>query len=59
MCEFKVLLEGETVYRDAVYARASGNKVVVRDVLGSTKVFEDCKIVEVDVGSERLVLAPA
>jgi len=58
MCEFSVLLKGKTVFEDAVYAKTDGTKVVVKDVLGESKTFEDCKIVEIDVGSERLVLAP-
>lgn len=58
MCEFSVLLKGKTVFKDAVYAKTGGTKVVVKDVLGESKTFEDCKIVEVDVSSERLVLAP-
>lgn len=57
MCEFSVLLQDKKVFKDAVYAKADGNKVVVKDVLGGSKVFENCKIVEVDVNSERLVLS--
>jgi len=58
MCEFKVVLRDEVVFRDAVYAKVEGNGVLVRDVLGDSKGFENCKIVEVDVNSERLVLSP-
>lgn len=58
MCEFKVLKKDEIVFRDAVYAKADGNKVTVRDVLGVSKVFEDCTIAEVDVNTERLMLSP-
>ena len=57
MCEFEVSLKEKTVFRDAVYAKADGNKVIVKDVLGTSKVFENCKITEVDVGSERMVLS--
>ena len=56
MCEFSVLLKEKIVFKDAVYAKADGNKVTVKDVLGNSKVIENCKIVEVDVNSERLVL---
>ena len=45
------------VFKDAVYAKADENKVVVKDVLGDSKAFKNCKIVEVDVNSERLVLS--
>jgi len=57
MCEFDVLIKGEVVFKDAVYAKADGNKVILKDVLGVSKVFEDCKIVEINVNSERLVLS--
>ncbi len=57
MCEFSVFLKREAVFRDAVYAKADGNKVVIKGVLGESQVFENCRIVEVDVGAERLVLS--
>jgi len=58
MCEFSVLLKEKAVFKDAVYAKVDGSKVIVKDVLGDSRVFENCKIVEVDVNSERLVLSP-
>jgi len=58
MCEFKVILKGETVFRDVTYAKAEGNRVIVKDILGEAKEFENCRILEVDVNSVRLVLAP-
>jgi len=58
MCEFKVFKKDKIVFKDAIYAKANGKKVTVRDVLGASKVFEDCTIAEVDVGSERLLLTP-
>ena len=57
MCEFDVLVKGEVVFKDAIYAKVNGNKVIVKDVLGVSKVFENCKIAEIDVNSERLVLS--
>jgi len=57
MCEFSVLLKEKTVFKDAVYVKVDGSKVTVKDVLGNSRVFENCKIVEVDVNSERLVLS--
>jgi predicted RNA-binding protein len=59
MCEFSVLLKDKNVFRDAVYAKADGKKVTVRNILGVSKSFEDCTILEVDVQSERLVLQAA
>ncbi len=58
MCEFSVLLKDKMVFKDAVYVKVNENKVTVKDVLGDSKVFENCKIVEVNVNSERLVLSP-
>jgi predicted RNA-binding protein len=57
MCEFKVILDGEMVFKDAVHAKKESNNVIVRDVLGESKEFKNCKIIEVDVNSTRLVLS--
>ena len=57
MCEFNVLVKGEIVFKDAIYAKVDGNRVTIKDVLGVSKVFENCKIAEIDVNSERLVLS--
>ena len=57
MCEFKVILNGETVFKDAVFAKVKGSNVSVKDVLGQSKEFKNCKILEVDVNSTRLVLS--
>jgi predicted RNA-binding protein len=56
MCEFTVILNGETVFKDVVHVKMNGNNVIVRDVLGESREFEDCKISEVDVNSTRLIL---
>ncbi len=58
MCEFKVIIKEETVFKDAVYAKANGSKVIVKDILGDSKEFENCRIAEVDVNTVRLVLSP-
>jgi len=57
MCEFEVILDGKTVHKDVIYAKADGKNVIVKDVLGSTKTFENCQIAEIDVGAERLILS--
>lgn len=54
-----MFIKGENVFKDAIYAKADGNKVILRDVLGASKVLEDCKIVEIDITSERLILSPS
>ncbi len=58
MCEFNVIIKEETVFKDAVYAKDDGNRVIVKDILGDSREFENCRIVEVDVNTVRLVLAP-
>jgi len=58
MCEFKVILEGKIVFKDAVYARAEEDIVTVADIIGTSKKFEKCRIAEVDVNSTRLKLSP-
>lgn len=56
MCEFNVILNGKTLFKDAIYAKAEGTTVTARNVLGEMKEFKNCKIFEVDVESMRLVL---
>jgi len=56
MCEFKVFRNGEKVFEDVVYARVRDGKVLLRDILGRSKEFQGCRIVEVDVGLEKLLL---
>ena len=57
MCEFKATLDGKSVFDDVVYAKVEGDKVILRDVLGETREFRDCKIIEVDVNLTRLILS--
>lgn len=58
MCEFNVVVEGKIVFKDAIYAKAEGSKVIIKDILGESKEFENSRIAEVDVNSVHLVLAP-
>ncbi|MDH7477033.1 MAG: CooT family nickel-binding protein [Candidatus Bathyarchaeota archaeon] len=57
MCEFNVILDGKTVFKDVIYAKTESNNVIVKDVLGKSKEFRNCRIVEVDVNTTRLVLS--
>jgi len=57
MCEFKATLDGKSVFNDVIYAKVEGDKVILRDVLGETKEFRNCKIIEVDVNLTRLILS--
>jgi predicted RNA-binding protein len=56
MCEFNVIVNGETLFKDVVYAKTEGTTVIVKNILGEAKEFKNCKISEVDVNSTRLVL---
>jgi len=56
MCEFNVLLNGKSQVKDIVYAKSENNIVTVKSILGETKEFKNCRILEVDVNHERLVL---
>jgi predicted RNA-binding protein len=57
MCEFTVFLDKSIVFRDVVYVKLEGAKLLLKDILGTSKTVENCKIVEVDVHSQRLVLS--
>ncbi len=59
MCEFRVYLGDEEIMRDVIYARDEGGKVILRDVLGETKVVEGAKILEVNVSAVKLLLSKA
>jgi len=57
MCEFDVFLDGKIVFRDAIYAKAEGDKVIVRDIVGEQREYLNRRIEEVDVNHTRLVLS--
>lgn len=57
MCEFKVFLDGKKIFEEAVYVKTKGNRIVLRNILGEQKEFDDCYIQEVNVASEELILA--
>ena len=57
MCEFKATLDGKSVFDDVVYAKLEGDRVILRDVLGETREFKNCEIIEVDVNLTRLILS--
>ncbi len=59
MCEFNVILNGKTLFKDVVYVKTEGTSVTVKNILGEAKEFKNCKITEVDVNATRLVLTAA
>lgn len=56
MCEFKVFLDGRKVMEDVIFVKADGRRVTLKDVVGETRIFEDVRVVEVNVPATRLVL---
>jgi len=56
MCEFNIILNGKTLFKDAIYAKIQGDNVTVKNVMGETKEFKNCVIDEVDVNRAKLVL---
>ena len=57
MCELKVILENEVKFENVIYAKLVDNKVVVSDILGKSREFENCQILEVNIGKEQLILS--
>ena len=58
MCEFNVILNGQTQFKDVIYAKVDSDKITVKNILGEAKEFKGYKIIEVDVPNARLVLSP-
>ena len=56
MCEFNIIFNGKVQFKDVIYVKVEGDNVTVKNILGEGKEFKNCKIVEVDVNSTRLVL---
>ena len=57
MCEFNVILNGKTQFKDVIYTKVEGDNVIVKNIMGEAKEFKGYKIIEVDVNSARLVLS--
>lgn len=57
MCEFNVIVNGKIQFKDAIYAKADGGNVIVKNILGEAKEFKNSKIAEIDVTSTRLILS--
>jgi predicted RNA-binding protein len=62
VCEFKVFMlkgEGEAVIaEDIVYAKSENGSIILKGILGEPVTVKNASILEVDVGAERLLLAP-
>ncbi len=60
MCELHVYLRrpgsSSKIASEVIYAGADRGALVVRDIVGSTKKFEDIMISEIDISHERMEL---
>ncbi|MCL2173483.1 MAG: CooT family nickel-binding protein [Nitrososphaerota archaeon] len=56
MCEFNIILDGQTVFSDVIYAKINGCNVVVRNIIGEAREYKNVKVIEVDVVTTRFVL---
>ena len=57
MCEFKVILDGEEIFKEVIYVKVEDEKIFLRDVLGESNEVLDCRIREIDVTSNTLTLS--
>ena len=57
MCELKIILDGAVVFENAIYAKAINNNVLVKDIMGKSKEFQNQRIVEVNIAHEQLILS--
>jgi len=57
MCELKVVVNGEKVFENAIYAKENGDNVVVKDILGKSMEFKNHNIAEVNIAKEQLTLS--
>jgi len=56
MCEFNIILDGQTVFSDVIYAKIDGYTVIVRNIIGEAKEYQNVKVTEVDITTTRFVL---
>ena len=56
MCEFTIILDGQKIFNDVIYAKVKNNAVTVKNYVGESKVYNNVKITEVDITTTRIVL---
>ncbi len=56
MCELKVILNGELVFNDCIYAKAEEGNVTLKNILEETRTIENCTISQVHIGKKTLTL---
>jgi len=59
MCELKIFLDNKVVFENAIYAKAIGKNVLVKDIMGKSKEFQNHRIIEVSIAHEQLTLSSA
>ena len=57
MCELKIILDNAVVFENAIYAKAIGDNVLVKDIMGKSKEFQNHRIIEVNIAQEQLTLS--
>jgi predicted RNA-binding protein len=57
MCELKVVVNNKQVFENAIYAKATEDSVVVKDIMGKSMEFKDHIITEVNITNEQLTLS--
>jgi predicted RNA-binding protein len=56
MCEFNIILDGQKVFSDVIYAKIEGSTVTVKNIIGGAKQYTNVKVTEIDVTTTRIVL---
>jgi predicted RNA-binding protein len=59
MCELKIILDNKVVFENAIYAKVIGKNVLVKDIMGKSKEFQNYRIIEVSIAHEQLTLSSA
>lgn len=56
MCEFTVIVEGEKIMEDVVYASLDNEGITLRDIIGTTIFIKKAYVKRVDVMKTELIL---
>lgn len=57
MCELKVIVNKAVVFENVIYAKTTGDTVVVKDIMGKMMEFKNHAIDEVNITNEQLILS--
>jgi len=56
MCEFTVIVDGEKIMEDVIYASLDEEGVTLRDIIGATMLIGGAFVKRVDVMKTELIL---